>query len=134
MENRVEASQRGQYRRIALTDKLRLTAAFDRGDDHLALAQALGIKRTTAASIVAKHARGEPMEQPRGDRREQRVLVTPEVLVTLIDIVEESPSFTLRQIGSHLFQRSGVQLSTSTISRALMVSSLPAEPWSQMTN
>ena len=119
MENRGEASQRGQYRRIALTDKLRLTAAFDRGDDHLALAQALGIKRTTAASIVAKHARGEPMEQPRGGRREQRVLVTPEVLVTLIDIVEESPGFTLRQIGSHLFQRSGVQLSTSTISRAL---------------
>lgn len=114
-----EAPRRGPYRRIALADKQRLIAAFDRGDDHLALAHALGIKRTTAASIVAKHARGEPVEQPRGGRREQRVLVTPEVLVALVAIVEESPGFTLRQIGNHLLQRSGVQLSTSTISRAL---------------
>ena len=115
----VQVPVRGPYRRIVLADKLRLIAAFDRGEDHLALAQALGIKRTTAASIVAKHVRGEPVEQPRGGRRDKRVLVTPEVLMTLVAIVEESPGFTLRQIGNHLLQRSGVQLSTSTISRAL---------------
>ena len=119
MVDQDEAPQRGPYRHIALADKLRLAAAYDNGDDHVALAQVLGIKRTTAASIVAKHALGKPVEQPRGGRREQRVLVTPEVIETLIAIVEESPGFTLRQIGDHLYQRNGVRLSISTISRVL---------------
>lgn len=85
------------YQRISTHDKQRLYDAHRRGEDYVELARLLGIKRTTAWSIINRAERNDGVVAlPRGGAR--RAKVTEELADTAVGIVERNPEYTLDQI------------------------------------
>ena len=65
---------RGAYQTVSLVDRRRLIQSFEDGHDWHLLADQLGVKHSTACSIILKHrTTGEVAAAPRAGRREERV-------------------------------------------------------------
>ena len=91
------------YQRISIEDKQRLVDAHERGEDYVALAAQLGIKRTTAYAIIRRAAeRGGIVALPRGGARPQRRLISQALVDAAVDLVEQHPEMTLNQINNQL--------------------------------
>lgn len=91
------------YQRICVEDKQRLVDAHERGEDYVALARQLNIKRTTAYAIIRRtEANGGRVALPRGGVRARRQRVTPQLIEAAINIVEEHPDYTLDQVNAEL--------------------------------
>ena len=108
--------RRGTYNTTTAQDRERVIAAHENGRDYLNVAEALGISSSTAYSIIARHEQGRPVAAPRGGRREERVILTENLIQNLVNIVEAHPAYTLRQIKAEL---GDVQISMSSIARGL---------------
>lgn len=92
-----------RYQKISVLDKQRLVDAHNRGEDYVALARQLDIKRTTAYAIIRRAEENDGVVAlPRGGARPQRRRVSPELAEAAVNIVEEHPEFTLDQINSEL--------------------------------
>lgn len=92
-----------RYQRISVVDKQRLVDAHKRGEDYVALARQLGIKRPTAYAIIRRAQDNDGVVAfPRGGTRPQRRRVSPELIEAAVDIVENHPEFTLDQINAEL--------------------------------
>ena len=100
--------QRGHYNTTSIADRERFLKVFDDGRDYLNLVEAMGINNSTAYSIIARHPQCLPVARPRGGRRAEQVVLTDDVVVRIVDIVEGNPAFTLRQIKGAL---NGVDIS-----------------------
>ena len=83
--------------RIPNETRERIDRAFeDPSEDYLAVADTLGVNRSTARSIVAKYNReGRVNEKPRGGRN--NVKVDEEMKDCLNEIVNENCLLTLKQ-------------------------------------
>ena len=112
--------QRGRYAKIDVATKERLITAYDDGQDYTAAARTLGIKQSTARSILSAHRNGEPVEDLRGGRREETIKLTEEVINHIVQVVEEKSDITLRAIRDQLrLEVPPVHLSVTSIARAL---------------
>ena len=91
--------------RIPLEQRQRIVrASEDDGEDHLFVADTLGVNRSTARSIVARYIReGRIEERPRGGRNNVRV--DEEMRNCLSEIVDENCLLTLWQINRELRRR-----------------------------
>ncbi|XP_072168667.1 uncharacterized protein [Diadema setosum] len=110
-----------RYRRIPQEDRERIIEAFEGNNlDYLELADTLGIKRSTARSIVATYLRtGRRNKLPRAGER--NVKMDDEMRARLQHIVDNNPLATLEQMKRDL-QAVFTQkppVSVSTIARAL---------------
>ena len=88
--------------RISVGDKQRLIESFDRGEDYLFLAEQLGIKRTSAYSVVRRNML-PPRQNNWGGLRMRKM--DNEMLATLQEIIEDQPAFTSNQIRHELHLR-----------------------------
>lgn len=86
--------------KISIIDKERLIAAFERNEDYQELAEQIGIKRTTAWSIVRRFQVNGVVARQRGGSFNVKCDVEMTQCVTRI--VEENPTFTLNQINEAL--------------------------------
>ena len=99
--------------------KRRLVEAFEAGDDYHTAARTLGIKLQTARSILVRYRGGQPIEDQRGGMREESIKVTPAIVQLLVNMVEQTPDLTLKAMKERLATDAGVQVSISSIARAL---------------
>lgn len=109
-----------RYNKISEQDKQRLYDAHNRGEDYVALANQLNIKRSTAWAIISRAERnGGRVTRPRGGLRQQRKKVTEEIVTFLLQIINEHPEYTLQQLSDEVQLHSPDQprLSIATISR-----------------
>lgn len=108
-------------RRISLEQRKRLVRAFeDEHEDYLALADTIGVNRSTARGIVTTYVReGRIAERPRGGQNNVRV--DEEMKECLRDIVNENCLLTLAQINEELRQRlpNKPEIHDRTVSRTL---------------
>ena len=112
---------RGHYRRVSNVDRGRLIEAFeDNHADYIELADTLGIKRSTARSIVATYLRtGRHEKLPTGEAHNTKV--DEEMRDELERLLDVNPLLTLTQMKDEL-QRSlpdKPTVSPSTIARTL---------------
>ena len=106
--------------RISNEDKQRLVDAHDRGEDYVDLARQLNIKQGTAWAIISRaHRRDGVVALPRGGPR--RMKLDDEIRNTLVQLVEEHPTFTLVQLKTELeiLLPNKPLLSISSIARSL---------------
>ena len=109
------------YASISKNDKLRLIRAHENQEDYHEVARTLGIKRTTAWAIIRRHQQTGAIERPRGGAREEVRKVDDEMKAAMVDIIEQHPSYTLKQIREEL-QRLLPQkpvISVSTVAHVL---------------
>ena len=101
--------------------KRRLVEAFEAGDDYHNGARTLGIKlRTqTARWIFVRYREGQLFEDQRSGRREESIKVTPSIAQLLVNMAEQTFDLTQKAMKQHLSKDAGVQISTSSIARAL---------------
>ena len=98
-----QMSLKMRYQKISVLDKQRLVDAHNRGEDYVALARQLDIKRSTAYAIIRRAEENDGVVAfPRGGARPQRRRVSPALVEAAVNIVEEHPEFTLDQINSEL--------------------------------
>lgn len=104
--------------RISDAFKVRLIEAFNRGDDYVDLARQLGIKRTTAYTIV-RRSQGPQRQNAWGGFRGRKM--DNEMLETAVSIIESFPAYTLDQILAEIRLRlpNKPSVSRSTLSAAL---------------
>ena len=88
-----------QRARVTDADKVRLVQAFERGEDYVDLAWLLGVKRSTAYTII-RRSQMPPRANNWGG--EQKRKMDDEMMDMLVTIVEEHPPFTLNQINNEL--------------------------------
>lgn len=107
-----------QRARIRDEDKERLVAAFERGEDYLALAMQLNINVRTAYTIVRRHRGGIATNSWGGFRRRK---MDAEMIAVAVEIVEEHSAMTLNQISHELHLRlpNKPVVGRSTISKGL---------------
>ena len=92
---------RRKYNMISDEDKQRIFKCYEGQGDYLLLARQLGVKRSTAYSIVERGLKNEGLvNRKRGGFRKSKV--SEEMKQTLISIVEEHPEFTLNQINAEM--------------------------------
>ena len=98
-------AEKNRRNRIALEQRERLVRAFeDPHEDYLLVADALGVHRSTARSIVARYLReGRVAERPRGGRHNVRV--DKEMKDCLSGIINENCLLTLTEINAELRRR-----------------------------
>lgn len=87
------------YNRISDSDRRRIIGAFERGEDFVALARQLNIKRTTAYTIVRS---GRVEKLPKGGAK--RIKWDAEMQEFICAQVEANPLITLKQLNSLLRQ------------------------------
>ena len=112
--------RRGKYRQPSDEERRAIIDAHVAGDDYVAVAARLRIKRGTAWSIVARYLRtGEVVCEQRGGAQHHRL--DDESKDLLVMCLEDSPQLTLRQLALILQQTwpDKPTVSTTTISRAL---------------
>ena len=106
-------------RRISLDQLERLLRAFeDKHDDYPAVADTIGVNRSTARGIVPRYVReGRIAERPRGGKKN----VNKEMKECLSDIVKENCILTLSQIKRKLRQSlpNKPEIHNCTMSRTL---------------
>ncbi|XP_038073595.1 uncharacterized protein LOC119741770 [Patiria miniata] len=111
----------GRYRRISDVDRNRLIDAFEADDaDYLQVADTLGIKHSTARSIVGVYLRdGRRNKLPKGGPINQKV--DDDMRDALQGYLDDNPLLTLRQLNTQL--RADLPdkpfVTTSTIARTL---------------
>ena len=109
-----------RYPRVCAEDRRRIIDAYKDGRDYAIVAQELGVRRTTAWSIVAKWQRtGEVTVRPRGGNRPEKI--DNETRDLLLMVVEPDPTITLQRLNNLLRETwpDKPQVSNPTISRAL---------------
>ena len=107
--------------RIALGDRQRIVDSFTNGEDFVALANHLGIRRTTAYSIVrCFQTTGRIETIQRGGRSS---LIDNETVDFIIMLIEDNPLYTLRSLVSEVREVFPTKpfFSVTTLSRALEV-------------
>lgn len=124
--------------RIPNGDKDRLIAAHERGEDYVELARQLGIKRSTAYSIMRRSTE-PPRQNTWGGRRRKKI--DDEMTATLLEIVEEHPAYTVDQINHELRLRlpdkphiQRTTLNTALIGQLLVLKKLEDCPAERNTN
>ena len=124
--------------RIPNGDKDRLIAAHERGEDYVELARQLGIKRSTAYSIMRRSTE-PPRQNTWGGRRRKKI--DDEMTATLLEIVEEHPAYTVDQINHELRLRlpdkphiQRTTLNTALIGQLLVLKKLEDCPAKRNTN
>ena len=107
---------RRQYNVTNVADRARLLASYEQGGDFVGLANALGIKRSTAYNIV-NIGRVEPLA--RGGAH--NVVLSQEMKISLTEFIGENPVITLAQLRDKLIQRfpNLRRISLTTIKNAL---------------
>ncbi len=92
----------GRYRAVNNVDMERLIEAFENNQaDYLQLADTLGIKRSTARSIVTTYLRtGRHEKLPTGEAHNTRV--DQEIQDELKRLLDENPLLTLKQMKDYL--------------------------------
>lgn len=109
-------TQRGPYAKISTDLKERLITAWEDGKDIVEVSSLLGIKVSSARSIIKKYCLTEgEISDARGGRREERVKLADDVVSEIVGLVERHPDYTLEQIRAQL----QFPLSVASISRAL---------------
>lgn len=112
---------RGRYRVTSNVDRNRIITAFeDANTDYLEVADTLGIRHSTARSIVVVYLRdGRRNKLPKGGAKNQKV--DDEMRNALEDLLDVNALLTLRQINDDLRARlpNKPYVTTSTIARAL---------------
>ena len=112
---------RGRYRRISDVDRNRLIDAFEADDaDYLQVADTLGIKHSTARSIIGIYLRdGRRNKLPKGGPVNQKI--DDDMRNALQRYLDENPLLTLRELNAKL--RADLPnkpfVTTSTIARTL---------------
>ena len=101
---------------VSANDKRRLITAFNRGDDYVVVANALGIKKDTAYRIIKRNSTSP---HKRGGFRSQRVKVTEQIRHQILKLVDKNCGVTLQQISNDIKREFEVDLSDTTISRVL---------------
>jgi transposase-like protein len=101
-----------QRNRISKADKQRLIACSENGGDFVTLANHLGIKETSARTIIRRHIKN--LHQGRHGGHKPRVM-TGEVGQSLVEFVEKNPLATLETMRGFLSSACGVNVSVSTI-------------------
>ena len=91
--------------RISQKHRQRIVRVFESvNEDYLMVADAIGVNRSTARSIVSRYVReGRIAERPRGDPN--HVLVDNEMRECLNDILNENCLLTLAQMNEELRRR-----------------------------
>ena len=105
---------------VTNTDRGRVVAAYEGGEDFVALGDALGINRDTARSVIRVWREEGRVERiPRGGTRNRRV--DEEMIAAIHDIAREEPFSTLTTIKEKLQVRlpHKPQVHISTIARHL---------------
>jgi transposase len=97
-------------------EKRRVLVAHETGDNWLLVAKHNGIPRTTAYDLVSK---GRTENLPRGGIRAKNVKVTPAIMDSLEEYINENCDYTLEMIKDFVRFDHAVDISTSTISRKL---------------
>ena len=89
--------------RHTLEDRQRVVDSFERGEDFIALAETLNIKRTTAYSIVRRYqATGRVAVDPAAGGRPRKLDdVSVDFLISLIDA---NPCITLKEMRTTLHE------------------------------
>ena len=111
---------RRRYKPVSAEDRRRIIDAYNAGRDYAAVAQELGVPRTTAWSVVAKWKRsGEVTASARGGNRPHKV--DDETRDLLLMVIDSDPTITLQRLNNLLRETwpEKPRVSNSTISRAL---------------
>ncbi|KAH9186475.1 hypothetical protein AeNC1_011547, partial [Aphanomyces euteiches] len=116
MEDAIETTppRRGPYKKTSLSAKRRIVAVYDAGGDWKSTATANGIKISTAMGWL--HLESWTPKQRGGYR--QRIL-TPDIVDRMEAWVEFDCQITLDKLQARLRDELDINVSTSTINRAL---------------
>ena len=86
-----------RYRRASDEDRERMVHAFNNEEDFLSLAHTLGIKRTTAYSIITCYVKeGRSNSYPRRGGRTR--VIDDETMDFIVLLLEAKPDSTLREL------------------------------------
>lgn len=101
------------------SDRKRLIDKFNENEDFLTTAQELGIKRTTAYSIISKYVKTGEIYSRHGGGRYNKV--DNEMIDFLLMLIEATPTITLRELNENLrtIFTNKPRCCDSTIARAL---------------
>lgn len=102
--------------KISTTDKQRLIDAYEANEDFLALADVLKIKKTTARTLIRRH-RLNLHAAPHGGQRHSKV--TDAIKEYLRELIENTPTLTLKEMQTNLLVCRNTTLSLCTISNVL---------------
>ena len=95
--------KRGKYAKLSVYDRQRLIQAYEREDDFVEKAKILGIKRSTAYSIVSKYIKtGEIVCQRNGGNN--HTVFTDEINNFVIQCLESNCLLTLKEINAKIRQ------------------------------
>jgi len=106
--------------RVSDADRKRIIDTYERNEDFLVTATSLGVKRSTAYSVIRTYKRsGSNVAAPHGGGR--RVKVDAESLDFLIMLIEANPCITLKEMNSQLREvfTTKPHISLATLARAL---------------
>jgi transposase len=109
-------SKRGKYEKSTDAVRARVIASAEVGEDWVSVAAANGVKQSTAYNWVRK---GTPVQSKRGGVVQARVKLHQQHIEALIDMLNENPLLTLREMGENLQVHHGVLVSKPTIMRYL---------------
>ena len=99
-------------------EKKRVFEAYDSGGDYMTVAKHNNISQRQVYYLLEQR-RNLTQKQPWGGKRDKLCKVTPEMVDCCLDQLEETPSVTLHQLQTLLFQRFQVNVCSSTIRRHL---------------
>ena len=108
-----------RQRAVSAADRERIVQAYRAGNDYVAVARRLSVRRTTAWSVVAKWLRtGETAAARRGGCRPRKV--DNEMIDFYLLLIEDDPTITLKRINEVVRAAwpHKPRVSTTTISRA----------------
>ena len=108
-----------QRNTISKEDKIRIIECHRRNEDYYQLADALGIKRNSAYSIIRRYLRDGVVSRQRGGGN--HTIVDDEMRDTVVAIIQENCEFTVQQINDDLRRRlpQKPQVCNNTISNIL---------------
>ena len=88
---------------VSEEDRRRLTECYSRGEDFIALAHALHVKRTTAYTIIRRYqATGEVSRGPAAGGRKSKM--DQEAIDFIVSLIEANPCITLREMKATLLE------------------------------
>ena len=114
------ASNRGEYAKISDVDRERLINCFEENGDWIDLTKKINIKVQTARSIIMTFKKeGRRKQLGRGGNRPKSL--SSEQVETLIRIIEEKPTVTLKEMIGELsnIYPTWIPCSPQTVSRVL---------------
>ena len=105
---------------VSDVDRQRIGSSFENGEDFVSLAISLGVKRTTAYTVVRRYQQtGVANRRPRAGGRNSSL--DREAIDFLVMLIEDNPCITLKEMNTLLrevFPRKP-RVTTMTISRSL---------------